>query len=268
MSERSDRHSWLRALGSEDMPAVISLSDGEYELERTYKHDFFAATGLYCGPSGRVILKIGRVASFFGFPMRWIGRGLMERELAVSRAVDDLPGVPRCLGRWQDTGFVHVYVEGHPLQRHERVGDDFFVRLGRLIEDLHSRNIAYVDLEKRENILVGDDGLPYLIDFQISFFLPAERSRRRGLQRLLGDSWGGFLLAELQAADRYHLLKHFRRHKPDTLTEELFRASYKRSVFLLVHRWVSKPFIMVRRGILKLLTGRSRSEKQDGPAYM
>jgi len=59
MAERLSRHLWLRALGTEEMPARITLAGETYDHARTYKHDFFAATGLYDGPSGRVILKLG-----------------------------------------------------------------------------------------------------------------------------------------------------------------------------------------------------------------
>ncbi|UCD28242.1 MAG: hypothetical protein JSV03_14310 [Planctomycetota bacterium] len=267
-ADKPIRHAWLRALGSKDMPASIELSDGEYKHVRTFKHDFFAATGLYAGPSGKVVLKMGRLVSLFGLPMRWLGRWLIERELANYQAVDDLEGVPKCLGRWNDTGLVHVFVEGHPLQRHERVGDDFFPELERLIDELHGRDMAYVDLEKRENILVGEDGSGFLIDFQISWRWSKWRSERRGLQRIMPDFLGRLVLKKLQAGDRYHLIKHRRRHRPDTMTDEQLRASYRKSVFIVLHRWLSRPFTLTRRGILKLLTGRSRSPKQEGPEFM
>ncbi|MHC4441338.1 MAG: protein kinase family protein [Planctomycetota bacterium] len=268
MTDKAVRHSWLRALGAEDMPARVSLADGEYAHVRTFKHDFFAATGLYLGPSGHAVLKIGRVASLLGLPMGWIGRWLVNREFSFYRAVEDLPGVPRCLGFWDDMGFAHVFIEGHPLQRHERVDDDFFVRLEQLIDILHSRDIAYVDLEKRENILVDSSGTPFLIDFQISWCWPRDFHSRRGLKRLIPDFVGRFILKKLQSADKYHLLKHRRRHRPDTLTSQELKASYRRGVFVVLHRFLSKPFMLLRRGILKLLTGRSRSLKQDGPEYM
>ena len=151
------------------MPERITLRDGDYKHLRTWKHDFFAATGLYEGPSGRVVLKLGRTASLLGIPASWIGRLLCDRELDVYQAVDDLAGVPRCLGRWGQTGLVHIFVEGHPLQQREPVNDEFFPRIERLIGELHRRDIAYVDLEKRENILVDAEGRPCLIDFQISW---------------------------------------------------------------------------------------------------
>jgi hypothetical protein len=250
------------------MPERITLTDGAYVHRRTYKHDFFAATGLYDGPSGRAILKIGRVAPLFRLPTRGLGRWLADREFAMYRRVEDLPGVPRCLGRWGETGFVHAFVEGHPLQRHEWVDDDFFPRLEHLLDEMHRRGIAYVDLEKRENILVDDDGHPCLIDFQISWWWPADHRGRQGLGRLIPAGLGRFVLGRLQEGDRYHLLKHRRRHRPDTLPPVQLEASYDRGVYIDLHRRLFRPFTWLRRKILKRLTGRSRSPKQDGPEFV
>lgn len=262
------KHAWLRALGSEDMPPIITLSDGEYRYLRTFKHDFFAATGLYEGPSGRVVLKLGRTAGLLGVPMMWMGRLLADHEAGVYEDLDGLDGVPRWFGRWGSTGIVHAFVEGHPLQRNELVDDDFFPQLETLMAELHRRGIAYVDLEKRENVLVRDDGRPCLIDFQISWkWSRSGGTRPTGLQRLIPAAVGDLLLARLQQGDRYHLLKHRRRHRPDTLTMEQYAASYRRGWYIELHRRLSWPFTAVRRAVLKLLTGRSRSPKQDGPEF-
>lgn len=261
------KHAWLRALGPAEMPASIDLADGVYRHLRTYKHDFFAATGLYEGPGGKVVLKLGRQARLLGLPMAWMGRFLAHRERVVYDAVDDLPGVPGCLGVWGETGFVHAFMEGHPLQRKEAVDADFFPRLRALIEALHERRIAYVDLEKRENILVDDKGCPGLIDFQISWYWPT-RDKRRGLQKLIPDVVGRLILRRLQKADLYHLLKHHRRHRREDLTPEQLEASYCGGFWIRLHRWLFRPITLLRRAVLKKLTGRSRSPKQDGPEFM
>ncbi|HSA28192.1 MAG TPA: hypothetical protein P5159_16795 [Phycisphaerae bacterium] len=266
-SGKESKHAWLRALGGNDMPARIALADGEYEHRRTYKHDFFAATGLYRGPAGLAVLKLGRTAKLFGLPMAWLGRMLADHELAVYAAANGVEGVPRCLGRWGRTGLIHVFVEGHPLQRYERVDDAFFGRLEQLLDELHRRDIAYVDLEKRENILVDHSGRPSLIDFQISWQWPAT-GRRQGVQRIVPGFLGRFVLRRLQAADRYHLRKHQRRHRPDTLTAEQLAASHQTGILIVLHRWLSWPFTATRRMILKRVTGRSRSAKQDGPSFL
>ena len=124
-----------------------------------------------------------------------------------------------------------------------------------------------MDLEKRENILVDSDGRPCLIDFQISWRWPSG-GRREGLKRLIPDGLGRLLLTKLQEGDRYHLLKHRRRHRPDRLTPEQIEASYHLSVWHDLHRRVSRPLTLLRRSALRVLTGRWRSLKQDGPEFM
>lgn len=268
------RHSWLRALGRADMPAEIELPSGRYRHLRTFKHDFFAATGLYDGPEGRAVLKLGRSQSLLGIPMGWLGEWAADHEADLYRLAEGVPGIPKCLGRIGRTGFVHAFIEGHPLQRHEHVGDDFFPMLSRMLDELHGRGMAYVDLEKRENILVGADGRPWLIDFQISYPGPAldrQIDRRRGpgrLHRFIPRGLRQYLLARLQQADRYHLLKHQRRHRPDLLTEEELARSYAVGATIRLHRKLTRPFTLMRRQTLKILTGRSRSPKQDGPEFM
>lgn len=266
-SGKENKHAWLRALGAADLPARITLADGEYQHVRTYKHDFFAATGLYRGPSGLAILKLGRTTPLFGLPMAWLGAMLADHELAVYAAAEGVEGIPRCLGKWGRTGLTHAFVEGHPLQQREWVDDAFFDRLEHLLNELHRRDIAYVDLEKRENILVDQDGRPSLIDFQISWRWPAAGSRH-GLQWLMPSFLGRYILRRFQAADRYHLRKHQRRHRPDTLTADQLAASYRSGVLIRIHRRLSWPFTTTRRMILKALTGRSRSAKQDGPEFL
>ena len=269
MVDCRQRHSWLRALGPAEMPARVVLDGIEYRHARTYKHDFFAATGLYESDSGRAILKLGRTARLFGLPMAWLGGWLTGRELAIYRALQGVQGVPGCLGSWGVTGMAHVFIEGHPLQQREWVDDEFFPRLGRLIDELHRRGIAYADLEKRENILVDEGGRPALIDFQISWWwTPEGLSPGRRLPRWMPDWLGRFILHKLQAADRYHLLKHHRRNRPDGLTPEQIRVSYRRGSFVEIHRRLFWSFTRVRRTILKWLTGQARSEKQDGPAFV
>ena len=271
---REQKHTWLRALGAAEMPAEIALIDGRYTHVRTFKHDFFAATGLYDGPSGRVVLKLGRVQSLLGLPMAWLGQWAAEHETDMYRLAEGVPGVPKCFGRLGRTGFAHAFVEGHPLQRNEQVGDDFFPQLARILDRLHERGMAYVDLEKRENILVGTDGCPWLIDFQISYPGP-------GLDGVIRRTWGPgalhrlvprglrhYLLSRLQNGDRYHLLKHRRRHRVDTMTPEEIAASYRVGATINLHRRVVRPLTLLRRGVLKQLTGRSRSPKQDGPEIM
>lgn len=236
------------------MPPFVICGGERFEHVETFKHDFFAATGLYRGAGGRLaVLKLGRQSDLASIPMRWLGRFLTGRESAIYTLLSDTPGVPRLIGTIQDgTGFLHEFVPGHALERDERVGDSFFDELFGLLRRLHDMHIAYVDLNKRQNVLVGDDGRPYLIDFQISLHLPPVGWRGIGPLR--------WLLARFQQADWYHAHKHKRRLRPDLLTPAERALVENLSVWIRLHRLVARPLTNLRRKLLRRLL---RTERAD-----
>ncbi len=232
------------------MPERVTCDQVVYQHVKTFKHDFFAATGIYRGPEGLAVLKMGRRTSAWTIPLDWIGQFLVAREVHMYNRLADLPGVPRMLGVvGRNRGFLHDFVPGHPLGRDERVTDTFFDELRAMLDTLQQRGMAYVDLNKRQNVLVGDDRRPYLIDFQISLDLP-----RSGLSRNAPAQW---LLRRFQAADDYHFLKHKRRLRPDLLTDQEKQAGERLGFWIRLHRFVARPLTMLRRRTLKRL---ARSE--------
>lgn len=234
------------------MPRTVVCDGRRYDHVQTYKHDFFAATGLYRGPDTFAVLKLGRFNDFATIPMAWIGAFLACREMRLYRLAQDLPGVPRLIGPVGKTGFLHEFVPGHPLGRNERVSDTFFDELLETLKTLRRRHIAYVDLNKRQNILMGDDGRPHLIDFQISLHLPPT-----GWRRIAPVRW---FLRRFQDADRYHCLKHKRRLRPDLLTDAERAEVEQLSVWLKIHRSVTRPLTNLRRRILRRLARSETSE--------
>lgn len=232
----------LTALGRYALPKEIGFEGDRYVQRQIFKNDFFAVTAMYEGDGGKVILKVGRQGSFLLVPLGWVGRWLAAREEAAFERLRDVEGVPKLIGRWGETGLIREFIEGHPLARGERVSDDFHPRLRKLIDVIHDREMAYVDLEKCENVLVGDDGRPYLFDFQIAWYLP----RRWG-----GGLWPARRLRRwLQQGDRFHLVKLQRRTRPDQLSPEVLKASYRRPWSIRVHRFITRPFTFLRRAIL------------------
>ncbi|MCP4594728.1 MAG: hypothetical protein GY842_28685 [bacterium] len=235
----------LRALGRVSLPDVVDVPTGRFHFVRMFKHDFFAATAMYEGDSGRAVLKVGRKADFLGLPLGWVGRMLTRRETAAYQRLQHLDSVPRYLGTWGGHGFLHEYVEGQPLSKHLVVPDDFFARLRAAVAQLHAQDMAYVDLEKPQNVILGDDGRPYLIDFQISWSLP----RRFG-----GKLWPfRSILRSLQEADRYHLTKLQRRIRPDQLSSSELAESYRRPWYIRAHHWLTWPATALRRRTLERL---------------
>jgi len=97
-------------------------------------------------------------------------------------------------------------------------------------------------------VLVGDDGQPYLFDFQIAW---------RGGGRA-GHALGRWWLARLQREDRYHVLKHMRRFASELMTPAELASVRQRSGLIRVHRVLNRPYRMVRRPLFRWLrrTGR------------
>lgn len=244
----------LLALGRSSPPDSIRIENNTYGFDKLFKHDFFAATALYVGPAGKVVLKLGRQVSILGLPAEWIGRLLARREAAAYAALADLDAVPRFLGRWGSTGIVHEFIEGNPLARDLSVPDDFFERLTHAIDTLHARGMAYVDLEKRQNVILGADGKPYLIDFQISWLLPAKYGGHTLPARWLRD--------RLQEGDRYHLLKLHRRIRRDQLSDDQIEESYRKPRWVRLHRWLAAPYQRFRRPALKRLEPSRKIEER------
>jgi RIO-like serine/threonine protein kinase len=235
----------MRALGKSGLPETFTISGITYRLYRTIKHDFVAATGFYRDDAGRmVVLKMGRTQEFAGFPLQWLGQWLCRREARFYRKLADTANIPQVVGFVGQTGFVHEYVEGQPLSKERPVPDGFFLQLQELLHELHRRNIAYVDTNKPENILQGDDGRPHLIDFQISLDLETV------------GNWplGRWLLKRFQDEDLYHILKHKRRLRKDELTPQDVQAPAR-------HR--AAP---ARRQQLKRAKKNRRLVKQNPPA--
>lgn len=244
----------LTALGRQALPPRIEIAGRSYAQRRVFKNDFFAVTAAYEGVADKVILKVHRRASFGLVPLCWLGRLLRAHECAAFERLRDAEGVPRLIGTWGPTGLIREFVEGHPLARGECVPDDFHARLRSLIDVVHQRDMAYVDLEKCENVLVGDNGRPYLFDFQISWYFP----RRWG-----GELWPVRIFREwLQAADRYHLVKLQRRTRPDQLSAEQVAASYRKPWYVHVHRFVTWPFTWCRRRVLDRVDPRRKGHER------
>src|SRR5581483_8400839 len=100
-------------------------------------------------------------------------------------------------------------------------------RLEQLFADLHQRHIAYVDSNKRENILFGDDGNPWLIDFQISFEL------KHGTRDNFLAKW---LYRRFVRADWYHFFKHKTRLLPSSCSPTECERAQKRGLLHQLHR--------------------------------
>jgi hypothetical protein len=260
------RPAFLRALGVEDPPATIEIRGVPYERVDVYKHDSWAATALYQKKDGdcKVVCKFNRIQPLGIVPMRWLGRCLAARERCAYKRLADVPNVPDDMGPVQQGdetlrhAFAHAYVEGHPLGEDEQVGDRFFAELRHVLQLMHKRGLAYLDLHKRENILVSDKGAPIFVDFQICFL---------GRYRLWSYPPFRWIRTMLQCSDEFCLAKHVRRLAPTQLSE-LGLVRYRQPPWWIrLHRLIAVPFRQTRRKLLSLLRVRDRSGRCQSEAF-
>lgn len=242
MNTGRPRPKTFRALGPHDPPQEVVIAGVTYRHRETFKHDSWAATALYACETGQVVCKFNRCQSIGPIPMRWLGRLLARREKNFLKALSDLPGIPKVYetvtadGRALPNVTAHDFVEGKPLSISSCVSPDFFDRFDLMLQEMHRRRIAYIDLHKQENVIVGDDGAPHLIDFQISFRVPDQRCL-------------DFVLRILTDCDRYHAYKHRAQHGMVKAGE----PALCRPKWICLHRKIAVPFRTMRRRLLVAL---------------
>ncbi len=229
-------------------PGGLTVAGANYRLSRVFKHDFFAATCLYeaAGQAeiARIVVKLYRTRPFCGLPLAWLGRLSGDHERAIYAALKGVAGVPRWVGSLGQAGCAIEYLQAAPLDHQAAVPPGYFDRLREVFQAVHQRGVAYVDANKRSNILVGPAGQPFLVDFQIAL-------RQR-------EDWPWPLRAiarrvvrYLQQQDQYHLCKHKRRLAPAELSEQERLVSTRRRGWHWLHRKLTKPYRALRRRFLR-----------------
>jgi len=263
---RRSRPAWLRALGRDDPPEQVTIDGIVYRRDEIFKHDSWAATARYTDGRDQIVCKFNRRQSLLGLPGAWVGRILARREAGFLRRLAAVPNVPRLLGSVIVDGnaapnaVARRFIAGHPLGAGERVADEFFTQLAAALQAVHDRGVAYVDLHKRENVLVGADGLPYLIDFQVSFGTSSSLWGRSAPAR--------FLLRKLQRMDVYHSDKLYRKSRPDLCPLTSAELAASRPWFIRVHRLFAQPCRAVRRKLLTLIGVRAGRGKVESEKFV
>lgn len=139
-----------------------------------------------------------------------VGPILIRREYGALRKLLGVSGVPQLVGRIDRYALAIEHVPGVSLDRvlPTSLDNAFFTELLRVIDDMHGRGVAHCDLRSRGNVMLGDDGRPYVVDFAACVF------RGRGWNPLIRWLFGQFVLA-----DRNAVLRIKRRHSPDLLSD-------------------------------------------------
>lgn len=179
----------------------------------------------HAGPYGDVVVKSPHEKSLRGA----LGRYAVRREHRVYTRLAGIPGVPRMLGMLDDTHLVLEHVPGPSLRAYDanlRDRERFFAELIETIEAMHAAGVAHGDLKRKDNIIVGPDERPYIIDF--------------GIARLRHGR-GGFGFAWVKQMDYNAWIKR----KYRGLTDQISAADAARHRPLMLERiarWVRIPW--------------------------
>ena len=123
-----------------------------------------------CG-ADRAVLKDFTDKSWL---VRLFGRRQVAREIRALRRLQGIAGIPQCYDRVAGgVGILMEPIEGERItrwcRRRRAETGPMFERLQSLVAQIHARGVVHVDLRKRDNILVTEDGRPCIIDFNASF---------------------------------------------------------------------------------------------------
>lgn len=222
------------------LESILHLKEIPYRIRKIFKDDFFALTLLVSDSEEQYwVLKISRIKvpwlRIFQPLLTWLGK----REALIYQYLQGTKGIP-LLKDFQANWFLHEFIQGDTLKVSKIVSDSFFDELLLLLQTLHQKNVAYVDLDKKDNIIVGFDQKPYLIDFQISLkFKKTTGLLRHKLFHLFTES------------DLYHFYKHKRRIRKDLIQENEIQHRRKRSRLHTLHDYcLVRPFRWFKRKFL------------------
>jgi predicted Ser/Thr protein kinase len=172
----------------EDWLASAPAESGT-ELGRGYQ----ARTTLYESPFGRFVVKTARGV----WPWRQFGEVAIRREHAIYSRVAGVPGIPRCLGLIDSRRLVIEYLDGDTFRRREpdiENWNGFFEQLLETIRGIHARGVAHGDLKRKDNLIVGPNEQPYIIDFGVagierSGWAPWSNAQYRWMRQYDYNAW-------------------------------------------------------------------------------
>jgi hypothetical protein len=153
--------------------------------------------------------------------LRWFGRWQIARECAAYRVLAGEPGVPGFVGRIDPWALAVERIEAVPLVfAANRFVDGLrhVHRLRAVVDRIHARGVAHLDLRGRENILLDAAGEVRIVDFAGSVVLrPGGLANRLLFRRLaaLDDSavlkWKRLLAPHRMTPEEAGRVRRFRR---------------------------------------------------------
>ncbi|MHC4821707.1 MAG: protein kinase family protein [Planctomycetota bacterium] len=221
---------------------TVVLGGVEHRVLEVMKEDRYARSRVVESPEGRrLVFKESVMRLPPGVRVPPLAALLARHEADLYEHLQGIDGIPRFVSRPGADSFLREYVDGDTVRNTDDLPAGFFGRLEALLLEVHGRGVAYVDLAKEENVLVGRDGAPWLIDFQVSV------GEEGPFRRLVGY---------LQREDLYHLSKMRLRRVPAEATDEDRKRVKQRSALSRLHRaTVKKVYNILTRYLVRRWSG-------------
>ncbi len=207
-----------------------SVREGKNILSRGYQGHVY----LYHNKGHRLIIKA---------PMGWgLGRLIrllmLRNEYRVYSRLSGMKGIPRCLGLLDNRYLVLEYIDGIPI-RNARITERnvFFESLLTVIKELHEAGIAHTDLKKKDNVLVVEGTIPYVIDFGVAVV------RKSGFAPINHYLYN---LASTFDFNAWVKLKYGGRYEDVTEKDSVY---YNRTLVEKASRWIKDTYLIVKKAI-------------------
>lgn len=208
-----------------------SVRDGKNILSRGYQGHVY----LYQDKGLRLIIKAP-----MGWGLgRWIRLLMLRNEYRIYSRLSGMNGIPRCHGLLDNRYLVLEYIEGIPI-RNARIRDRnaFFEKFLTVIHELHGAGVAHTDLKKKDNILVVDGRIPYVIDFGVAVF------RKTGFAPINHYLYN---LASTFDFNAWVKLKYDGKYEDLTEKDKIY---YNRTLVEKVSRWIKDAYLIVKKDIV------------------
>lgn len=116
---------------------------------------------------------------------RRVSEHFIQHEYKIYQRLEDIAGIPKCYGLSDDGSLILEYIDGSSYREKEYIlenRDQFFIDLLALILSIHKAGVSHGDLKRKDNILIGENDQPYLIDFGTAMSL---NSKNKFIKRWL-----------------------------------------------------------------------------------
>lgn len=135
-----------------------SLADNTHQLAQGYQGQAL----LYRQDGLQIVIKTPHGRGL----IKYFHTRMLRHEHEVYLLLQDVAAVPKCYGLIDNTYLAIEYIDAKTIRQERPVNDSpFYQRLLSAIKQLHARNVAHMDLKKKENLLVDNQEQPVVIDF-------------------------------------------------------------------------------------------------------